>query len=119
MLDQVKPATLCYDAVIKEYQHRYGPELWALLYQADVRCRLEHMECTRIVAIADRVTAQAAGQSHAYNPDKPWEYCWRCAAEDASVWKEAEEPAFLVLAKSRNLNNMMQEGLKGTIDIFI
>eukprot|EP00974_Lingulodinium_polyedra_P091363 8857807-Lingulodinium_polyedra.AAC.1 len=37
MLDQVAPATVeFYYTVVKEYHHRYGAEIWALLYQADV-----------------------------------------------------------------------------------
>eukprot|EP00969_Alexandrium_andersonii_P109263 4820471-Alexandrium_andersonii.AAC.1 len=97
MLDQVEPATAeFYYTVAKEYHHRYGPEIWALLYQADVRCRLEHMERIRIHAIADFDAARTAGLAHAYSPAKPWEHCFRCAAEDAAFWKrEVEEPALL------------------------
>lgn len=48
MLDEIKPARLdSYKRLHRRCHERYGPQIWAVLYQADVRAWLEHAERVR------------------------------------------------------------------------
>ena len=45
MLDAMSSSTLDhYYDLVKSYMQRYGPSVWMILYQADVRARMDHME---------------------------------------------------------------------------
>ena len=90
------------------YHRRYGGASWGILYQADVRARLEQIDRVRRRGIAEHATAIAAGAAHAYDPGRPWEWCLRQLVDDHGFWRrELEEPAMLVLAKSAKLNSMV------------
>eukprot|EP00972_Heterocapsa_arctica_P055961 8253988-Heterocapsa_arctica.AAC.1 len=55
MLDQVDPSAMdLYSSLIERFADRYpdGLSVWTILYQAEVRMRLEHMERLRRAAIA-------------------------------------------------------------------
>ncbi len=72
MLGEISPATLdLWVKVITGYASRYGPEVWALVYQTDVRARLEHMERVRRNGAAAMLQAIGAGGSHPFNPKHP------------------------------------------------
>ena len=109
MLDQVGLATLDrYSTQLNEYANRYGPVVWHIIYQADVRARLEHMERVRRIAIDEHAKAVAAGFSHSFEPDRPWDYVWTKMVDDANFWrKELEEPCVLVLAKTTSMSSMI------------
>ena len=109
MLDQVGLATLDrYASQINEFANRYGPIVWHIIYQADVRARLEHMERIRRIGIEQHAKATAAGLAHEYDPDKPWDYVWSKMIEDATFWRrELEEPCILVLAKTSSMQSMI------------
>ena len=49
---------LDYGRLISTYSERYGALTWPLLYQCDVRCRLEHME--RLRRVLERKFVDAA-----------------------------------------------------------
>ena len=109
MLDQVGLATLDrYSSQITEYANRYGQVVWHIIYQADVRARLEHMERLRRVAVEEAARAVTAGGHHEFDIDKPWNYVWAKMVDDATFWrKEIEEPCVLVLAKTTSLPSMI------------
>ena len=77
MLDAVsRPKLAAYRKKISTYHAQYGgPKIWHLLYQADVRCRQEHMEALNYRLAA----AHTAAVSHfpplisTYDVPRPWD----------------------------------------------
>jgi len=111
MLGQITPATLdLWVKVITNYAYRYGPEVWALIYQTDVRARLEHMERIRRLISTARTQAIEAGGSHAFDPAVPWEWVFRQTAEDVQFWRrELEEPTLLIKTRVEKLSASLQD----------
>ena len=95
MLDVVRrPRLIAYRAHIQEFSELHGAQGWALLYQADVRCRQEWMETIRCRLQLAHTTALALGNHTAFRADKPWDSVWEVAVEDWQFWKrEFERPA--------------------------
>ena len=106
MFDQITPARLdAYEHLIRSYHERYGRSCWALLYQADVRARLEHTERLRRVGREEHQAAVDGGGSHSFEPKKPWEWVWEKLVLDQAFWhRELEEPALLILAKTQRIS---------------
>ena len=76
MFEQIAPARLDrYE--FRAYSERYGKACWAIIYQADVRARLEHVERLRRRGEQEHATAQAAGLAHQYEPATPWNWVWK------------------------------------------
>ena len=72
----------------------HGPSGWALLYQADVRCRQEWMDSIRTRLLLAHTTAIALHQPTTFRADKPWDSVWEAAIQDDKFWKrEFERPA--------------------------
>jgi hypothetical protein len=106
MLEAILPVYLdAYSDLMKRYHERYGSKVWSLLYQADVRARLEQSERIRrlgAAALADGV----AGCN--FVPTMPWNWVWKELVNDDRFWKrEYEEQAMLVLANTRRLDSML------------
>jgi len=101
MHDEISVATLeLWAKTVEEYAHRYGPAVWALLYQTEVRARSELVVRIKRGGAAAKELATAAGGTHPFNEDKPWDWVFRQAATDPQFWrKELEEPALLILAR--------------------
>ena len=108
-LDLLSPARVeVYMDTIKKYNARYTHTCWHLIYQADVRMRLEQAERIRRVGQAERVSAQARNLLHDFDPVKPWEWVWARMPEDTKFWREElEEPCMLVLQRSGSISNMI------------
>ncbi len=84
---------------IEGYYADYGEQMWPLLYQADVRCRSEHLERVRRRLEVGMAAAKAQGVTRCqeFDPDRPWEGVWKAAAADGEFWrKQFEEKAFLM-----------------------
>ncbi|CAE7793132.1 unnamed protein product, partial [Symbiodinium necroappetens] len=109
MFGQISPARLDgYEHHIRSYHERYGRGCWALLYQADVRARLELAERLRRQGKEDRDNAIAAGGTHGFDPKKPWEWVWNMIVKDHAFWhRELEEPALLILAKTQKASQLL------------
>jgi len=91
-----------YSSMIGRYCERYGAACWLQIYQADVRCRGEHMERLRRRGDEARATAIAAGGTHPMDPARPWDWVWGEACSDATFWRtELEEPVLLALTRGR------------------
>ena len=107
MFGQISPARLdLYEHHIRSYHERYG--CWALLYQADVRARLELAERLRRQGKEEKDAAVAAGGTHDFDPKMPWEWVWNMLVKDHSLWRrELEEPALLILAKSQRPSQVL------------
>ena len=63
-----------YRNLIKQNSDRYGPVAWAVIYQADVRARMEHTERTRKLGEAKLLESQSLGGQHAFDPKTVWEW---------------------------------------------
>jgi hypothetical protein len=91
-----------YSRLIGRYVERYGAGSWYQIYQAEVRCRSEHMERIRRRGEEGRAVALMAGHTHALDMMRPWDWVWGEAARDLEYWRvELEEPALLMLTRSR------------------
>lgn len=103
--EAVSPAKLDrYADLLTRYVQRYSPAVWHIIYQADVRTRLEHMERLRRLGQKAATDATAAGGAHPFDRLKPWEWVWGAAVDDSSWWRvELEEPALLVLTRTSSL----------------
>ena len=82
---------------------------WAIIYQADVRFRREHIELIRRRLSDERQAAlerdSEYGSLTGFDPERPWDKCFEVATsrDEAEFWKNAiETPCFLVLARARN-----------------
>eukprot|EP00971_Amphidinium_carterae_P279385 5546209-Amphidinium_carterae.1 len=74
MLQQLSPARLdSYRDHIKRYVDRYSSAAWPLIYQAEVRARLELSERLRRKCQLEYDQAMASGAGHPYDPTMPWE----------------------------------------------
>ncbi len=59
-----------YCDMIKLHSHRYGPKVWIIVYQADVRARLEHIERMRRKGIK-LLSADAFTGELIFDKDRP------------------------------------------------
>ena len=110
MFDQVDLGNLMsYQDKVKGYSDRYGVGVWHLIYQCEVRTRLEHFERIRRqgqVLLADALLVNPAldKSTFSFQEDRPWNYVWKTVVEDTPWWRETlEEPCLLVLARAANL----------------
>eukprot|EP00971_Amphidinium_carterae_P330792 6464007-Amphidinium_carterae.1 len=86
---------------LEKFHARCGADVWSLLYQADVRCRLENM--ARLYH-QELHLVSLGKTSPGFNVDWPWDYVWRQAVLDAEFWREQfVEPAQLVRAHMQSL----------------
>ena len=87
-----------YKTKVKGYVDVYEPQAWALIYQADVRARLEHFErvCRRLRAAYER--NPNAMDLMGFTPERPWNAVFQKVMDDHSFWhKELELPASSML----------------------
>ena len=90
-----------YAGMVKRYVTRYGPTVWLQIYQAEVRCRSDHMERVRRRGEEERAAALGAGGAHPMDPLRPWNWVWGEVLKDADFWRiELEEPALLTLNRA-------------------
>ena len=110
MMDILKISTMeNYFDKIKDYITKFGPDLWCLIYQAEVRARQEHWERCRRIGAEAHSKATTAGASHEFDPSQPWDWSLQCLIDDDKFWKkEIEDDAVLILAKIKTLG--------GTVD---
>ena len=111
LLGELTPATADHwMKTIQRYAQRYSVNLWPLVYQTDVRARLEHMERVRRQGAEAHRLAVAAGGSHPYDPAHPWEWTFRATADDAQFWRiELEEPAIRVVTESSAMADYLED----------
>ena len=121
MLDIVDLGVLTkYRDLIERFHNRYGQAIWALLYQADNRCRLELAERIRRQILAEE---EALKQSHTgggappkvpgFDPKRPWNLVYQRAIAMESYWREEViEPSILVLTKVSGLQDVVDGDAK-------
>jgi hypothetical protein len=97
-----------YSDMISRYHSRYGPSIWHVLYQADVRCRSEHMERVRRRGEEESAVCAAAHGVHAMEADRPWDWVFGEVLRDSQFWHlEVEEPSLLLLNRTRSLGDLL------------
>jgi hypothetical protein len=98
MLDAVRrPALDRYLRKIQYLSEQWGEVCWGVLYQADVRCRGEHMETLHHTHLHNHNNAVTAGTTTTYNALMPWDAVWDEATKDSEWWKaEFEMPAMKI-----------------------
>eukprot|EP00435_Cladocopium_sp_Y103_P056506 s702_g19.t1 len=102
-----------YKSHIERMAERYGPKVWSVIYQADVRCRLEHMERLKRGLKAEHDTAVAAGKTTDYDAKRPWNLVWAKAVADETFWREeVNEPSMLILTKITTTTDMVEGDAK-------
>ncbi len=108
MLNAVSLSTLDrYHDVIKQYANRYGPKVWIIVYQADVRARLEHVDRMRRNGIKLHSAGASTGK-RIFDKERPWDWSFHEALSDGAFWKrELEELALLVLSHAGSLAHMV------------
>eukprot|EP00435_Cladocopium_sp_Y103_P048512 s1251_g14.t1 len=101
MLDAVDLGHLQkYRAHVERMADRYGAKVWSVIYQADVRCRLEHMARLQRNLKTEHDQAVAAGKTTDYDDKRPWNLVWQRAVSDEAFWREeVQEPCMLILTK--------------------
>ena len=111
MLDIVSRNKLAdYKEHIRELSAAYGPTVWHLLYQTDVRCRQELMHELHQDALMAHNEALENGTHSGFQPLRPWDSVFSMAISDTtSKWwtREFERPAQLVLTHIASLSSML------------
>ena len=102
-------ALMSYKQHIIKLHDRYSAKIWPVIYQADNRCRLEHMERTRRVLQSVHDEAVSRGSSTDYDDARPWNLVFRRVVTDETFWRDqVVEPALLVLTKVAGIGEMVQ-----------
>ena len=84
---------------IHGYVQKYGTKVWHLLYQADVRMRLEELPTIRRELVKEAEAVRKGGGTHPYDDSRPWHHVWQRATSERSdkFWTdEFEDPARMV-----------------------
>jgi hypothetical protein len=98
MLELLSPAALdAYHDHVVEYHNIYGNAVWLLLYQADIRFRVEHADRVRR-RMGNVVSRLQDPNAHEYDKDHPWEYAWLHVADEVQFWTTNFERAAVLIA---------------------
>ena len=63
--------------------------------------------------------AQAAGGTHEFDVNKPFDWCSKAAAQDATFWKEElEDIAIQVVSKPRSSGSVLEHAPHARVVIF-
>jgi hypothetical protein len=104
MLDAVDLGHLLrYKTMIERFHDKYGEKVWSVIYQGDVRCRLENMPRIKRIAQAAHDKTTSTGSTTNYDPARPWNHMWLKATEDLEFWREeVVDPSFIIITKIAN-----------------
>jgi hypothetical protein len=103
-----RPKLSAYRKKIKMLHAAYGPLLWPLLYQTDVRCRQELMEELFHELLAKHNAALEMHEKSSFNVDSPWDQVWHEATNRAIWWTDHfERPAGLIGNHVRSLSSAL------------
>ena len=106
-----RPRLAAYRAHMNYLAAEYGPVVWPLLYQTDVRMRQERMTVLRTRALSKHNAALTAGTPSTFDATKPWDTVWDMSVkfEEALLWwtREFNNRALLVLTRTANLQSCL------------
>jgi len=95
-----RPYLAAYRKWIIKLASIYGPVVWHLLYQTDVRCRSELMQEVFQILLAEHNAAKMSKMPTDFDPIKPWDAVWKRVLEMKDWWvDEFERPAGLINSK--------------------
>ena len=111
MLGQISPAACdAYMLHIISYAARYGSEVWPLVYQADVRARLEQLGRVARQGHSLHHRAVQNGGTSDFDPGLPREWSFRALVDDVKFWRrELEEPALLIKTSAQRLGDSLSD----------
>lgn len=114
MLDAVDLGHLQkYRSHIERLAERYGQRVWSVIYQGDVRCRLEHMERLKRNLKAEHDRVLRAGGTSDFDESRPWNQVWAKATQDETFWREEViEPCMLIITRISSTNEMVDGDAK-------
>jgi uncharacterized membrane protein YgcG len=111
LLDVADLSTMAnYHALIEKYHSRYGPSCWMLIYQADVRTRLEQAARTKRKLSIEYDAAQKSGRhfNSTYDPTRPWDAVYKDMITDRGWWHDQlEEPSLMLLGRTTTLDQLV------------
>ena len=109
MLSMIDPANLdLYANHIRASVQRFGMVAGPVIYQADVRARLEQIERVRRKAEHEHEQCIQKGGTSPFEPNRPWNFCFKMLVDDDKFWrKELEQPALLVLSRARTMSSAL------------
>ena len=113
LLRQVKAERLrMYSDVIRKFHLRYGPAIWPILYQADVRMRSEEFERIRRFAEIALTRSDPADFLYSrYDPKLPWDGVFAIAVRSKEFWdEEVEKKAMLYLTRVKPQGALLSDG---------
>ena len=95
---------ITYQDHIRTAYLKLGEDAWMLIYQADVRARLELMpRLNTDLAVQHQAALDASGTTP-YNPQRPWDYTLHMLLSQVKFWKdELEDPGLRLLAATNNV----------------
>ena len=103
-------SVLDYLSRIERFHDRFGEKAWALLYQADVRARLEELPRVKMQLAREHADAGATGSTTPFDPSRPWNYAFKMLSERDKFWNsEFSEPALVVLANRQFLPQVLSD----------
>ena len=99
-----------YGEHVRKMAIRFGAICWWLVYQADVKMRLEQFERLRRIAEALHSAATVAGTHSDFNPAKPWDTVFCMAVQSREFWSEhVHEPALLFLSHVKSRGSLEED----------
>ena len=113
--------TMCLDTligykdIVDEFYRTYGPACWALIYQVDVRTRLEYTVQLKREAEEEREEWIKKGLVHDFNPEQPWEYVFDYLIGDKSkeYWRsEIKDKCLLIKADAAKVEDYIEDDAK-------
>ena len=111
-----RPVMDAYRDHIKGLANEYGPLVWALLYQTDVRARSERLLYLRDAAQVRHRQRLADGDSSSYDPDRQWNTAFKdvLAHPTSHTWwhREFHLRALLVITKTNSLGQYLDGDAK-------
>lgn len=75
---------------IEKLHDRYSSKTLSVIYQAESRCRLEHMDRLRREAVAEHDEITKNGGISSFDPKRPWNTAWRKAIHDKSSMERSD-----------------------------
>ena len=120
MFQLVSPARLDrYAAKIQAYDDEL-PDTWGLIYQTDVRARLEVAPNTREDLEREYAHAIVNNQATEYNPEFPWDGVFeRLVSGEKDFWeKSLDKPGFRISSGKREAGPLRRGGCAdgGTVE---
>ena len=106
---------IAYKDIIDDFHRTYGPACWALIYQVDVRTRLEYSVQLKREAEDEREEWLKKGLVHDFNPEQPWEYVFDYLTSDKAkeYWRtEIKDKCLLIKADAAKVEDYIDDDAK-------